>query len=529
MALDMTLFVCMWLIVFSCGAVIFGFPAVAAALRERGVFANLCAADEAIPCEAQTLAFEDIYINAVSALFVSFGGAGIVMDSYGPKVTSTIGLALFLLGSILMALSQWTAGLVIVGIGGPPTYLSTFHWASIFQKMPHVWTGILVSGMVSSSLVYMAFGELIRAGIEPSTLFYTHAIWVAGCFAFCLVVQPSKCFSPGVRLTGLGVNQQYCCWHREGYFPLLFAISYPELNVDIEQIEIGLADEVGSIGDKIPAGNATSSHHVYQRQGEKEEEEQEEEDQEEGGQEEEAENEVDHEPKHGCLDKGPEGNGEKDKTRTPLKQHSSVRQGAHWESIWDALLSKEHAAINAYLSINILRFNYYIATSLQRIDAVGGGATFVLILYLALPFACVLTPIITHTSLNFGVEATMRYCNWLGLAYGICACVPGRVAQLLTFVLVSAQRMYLFSCLYPFVMCIFGSNLFGRVSGIVLLSAGILSLVQYALISISESVGMLPVDICVFILPSFAMALLTEVRFSFHENSPPPIFYHLST
>ena len=189
-------------IIFTCSATIFGFPAVADALRRSGEFEELCPSSQSIPCVEQTLLFGKLYVIIASCFFSSYIFYGSLEKIIGPRYTCLIGHTFYGIGTILLAFANsrtfdvYLPAAIFIGIAGPSAFLASLHVCSLFKENSKVATVLFIAAMCSSSLVYLCFGRLIMAGVSQKVVFLGHFVWICVSTIVLGTLQPDSCFTP---------------------------------------------------------------------------------------------------------------------------------------------------------------------------------------------------------------------------------------------------------------------------------------------------------------------------------------------
>ena len=156
--------------------VVFGWPAVVIMLQEENVYNYLCNATQPLPCPEQVDRFNLIFTIASTGFACSVFPMGIILDRFGPKVSSTIGSALVLGGAILFAVSDpprldtFIPGYLLIAIGGPPIVFSFMHISNLFPENKGTVITMLNVALDASSLIFVVLGSLYSA--FPQTLNY---------------------------------------------------------------------------------------------------------------------------------------------------------------------------------------------------------------------------------------------------------------------------------------------------------------------------------------------------------------------
>lgn len=146
--------------------VVFGWPAVVIMLEEQGVYRYLCQPGEELPCLAQVDQFNLIFTIASTGFACSVLPMGAVLDRFGPKVSSLIGSAFVLGGSVMFAFSDppsidmFIPGYLLIAIGGPPIVFSFMHISNLFPDNKGTIITMLNVGLDASSLMFVILGAL---------------------------------------------------------------------------------------------------------------------------------------------------------------------------------------------------------------------------------------------------------------------------------------------------------------------------------------------------------------------------------
>ena len=119
------------------GGVVFGFPGLVLILRQEGVYAENCSCGQFCSGQREQMAMLSTlgFASAIgSRLF-----AGLVLDKFGPKITSVLAGLLSTVGFLLLATTENTAQLsqfiqpawIILALGGAAIHLTSFHTTNL--------------------------------------------------------------------------------------------------------------------------------------------------------------------------------------------------------------------------------------------------------------------------------------------------------------------------------------------------------------------------------------------------------------
>ena len=467
-------------IIFTCSATIFGFPAVADALRRSGEYEELCPTGKSMPCAEQTLFFGKLYVIIASCFFTSYIFYGSLEKIVGPRYTCLIGHAFYATGTILLAYADsklfdvYLPAACFIGAAGPAAFLASLHVCNLFKDNSKVATVLFIAAMCGSSLTYLLFGRLILAGISKKAVFLCHFAWICQATLILGILQPDVCFTP----------------HQDIHFHSKYSWRYTIIDIDSEVLHEGKIEvngenggENGGDGDRGFSASASSTGNS---------------------------NEV----KTAHVADKDEGLETREPNQLQNDSITKVTQPARqFISVWDAVRSWEFGLLLVYGSVTLLRFNFYLATALNRIDEANGGTFYVDVLFLLLPLIGAVTSLtlVTVVINYFGINGVSRVATFLGLVYGCLVLSPGKISLLLVFISISLHRAFFFSFSYPYISSVFGHQLYGRLNGILMTISGAISLLQYPLIDLVEKVfggQYFYVDLVVFAISGVCLFLL---------------------
>lgn len=129
----------------------FGFAALKPILIDSGVYSYLCHKDDTLPCVDQEVRLNQMFTWAAVATNVSSFPIGLLLDRYGPRVTSIIGASLMVLGTIGMSVASATLDIYIISyavlaMSGSFLLLASFSLANAFPSR----AGLIVSGLTGA-------------------------------------------------------------------------------------------------------------------------------------------------------------------------------------------------------------------------------------------------------------------------------------------------------------------------------------------------------------------------------------------
>ncbi|KAG9101830.1 hypothetical protein FS749_002724 [Ceratobasidium sp. UAMH 11750] len=173
--------------------IIFGFAALKPVLIRKGVYYELCK-DGRIPllesprsCERQELRLNDIFVAAVAIANMASLPAGAILDRVGPTRTSILGAMLFGLGNLVfgsgrqswpIAFDGYSIGFILIAIGSPLIFLSSFHISNSFPRRSGLILSCIMAGFNASSTPYVFYNWIDQktAGLSIKTFFWCYTL-----------------------------------------------------------------------------------------------------------------------------------------------------------------------------------------------------------------------------------------------------------------------------------------------------------------------------------------------------------------
>ncbi|EKX40029.1 hypothetical protein GUITHDRAFT_164760 [Guillardia theta CCMP2712] len=462
----------------SCSGIIIGYTAISDALKSIGEYSDLCSSG-VTGCSSQALRFSLFYIIGSSCLFGSFIINGSILDNFGPKFSTCLGLLVSGTGFVLLAVSQsngfdaFAPAFGMIGAGGPGVHLSLFHISTLYEpRVRGTIKSYFLGAFVASAFLFSLEGWLIQTEhVSKEAIFLVHGCWLYLLCILGLVIWPWKIFKVGnevrmykrriVDYVILDKSQQPASSSRSLVAPSAASdmASTPEfstmnvLNQNGQPITILVKldrteqpAETGSTHSQLPAESmkleSQSSTALVPGKAEEEEE------------------------------------REVPMSELPLKQQ---------------LMTWTYRKLLLFCCIQVMRFNYYIGTFIQQIEYKPTNrdghltTTYSLILTLVVPSGIITIPLVGRIFDTWDYYWIFVLCNFLGMVYGALLLVPVLEVQIVTIVFLCLHRMILFSILLSYTSYTFGFKNFGFILGLLQLIASALSVIVYPIISAVES------------------------------------------
>ncbi|CAF3660936.1 unnamed protein product [Fusarium graminearum] len=166
--------------------IVFGFAALKPILISEGIYSELCdndqkslghAPDFQVPCAAQDMRLNLLFISASISANVSSLFAGAALDRYGRRVCWLVSSLLLTLGSLMMGLSfsipgfhGYLAGNILLAFGGTFLFVSSFQLANAFHTLSGLIVALITGAFDASAAVFLFYRMAYEASDGRFTL-----------------------------------------------------------------------------------------------------------------------------------------------------------------------------------------------------------------------------------------------------------------------------------------------------------------------------------------------------------------------
>ncbi|RYP76188.1 hypothetical protein DL771_002012 [Monosporascus sp. 5C6A] len=189
-----TVFYCL----FAAG-VVFGYAALKPVLKDEGAYHDVC--DGEYTCT-------EIHLNlmftvAAVATNVAALPIGAILDHFGPRVCGIFGATFLTVGALLMSFAQempfdgFLVGYLFLALGGPFTYISSFHLSNAFPRRSGLILALLTGAFDSSSalfLVYRIIYEKTGGSFGHHRFFLAYLVVPATILIFQFTILPKHSY-----------------------------------------------------------------------------------------------------------------------------------------------------------------------------------------------------------------------------------------------------------------------------------------------------------------------------------------------
>lgn len=194
--------------------VVFGFAAFKPVLVEEGVYHETCTQDEhdrgEWVCYEQELRLNLMFTVAAVSTNVCALPVGTILDRYGPRVASLIGVAFLTLGSLSLALANdlsfdaYIPGYLFLALGGPFVFIPSFQLSNTFPAHSGLILALLTGAFDTSSAVFLFYRLIYQVSngwFTPRKFFLLYLIVPAFIFTAQLFIMPSQSYRTVDELT----------------------------------------------------------------------------------------------------------------------------------------------------------------------------------------------------------------------------------------------------------------------------------------------------------------------------------------
>lgn len=484
---------------------VFGFAALKPILINEGVYQEKCkakipewadavAVSAKLPCDEQDLALNFLFTVACMVTNISALPVGSLLDSYGPKVTGTIGSFVIFAGAAVLSLAKqnvwfdgYLAGYTLLALGGPFVFISCFQLANSFPQNSGLILALLTGAFDSLSALFLVYRLIYTHGLAlPLSRFFTYYLVVPVFIFFCqATIMPTTSYKTvgtlariaetAIDETGRPLNKDLLL-PEDRDSPLVDAdVPQPNMN-ETTQLLMRRASSFGGRRDStISRASRTSIKSVYERQAE---------------------------------DKLYELTG-------------GVFGIMHGFTVTEQLKLPWFSLMTIFTTVQMLRINYFVATIRSQELYLYGDEDLALLINhffdLALPLGglCAI-PFIGYLLDNLTTLSVLGLLSGVSVVVGICGCLSWLPATYLGIVLLVLYRPFYYTAVLDFCAKVFGFETFGTVYGTIICISGMANILQQVMDKATHTVfHMNPVPInsgLTVLTVIFAVAILVFVR-----------------
>ena len=509
------------------GGLIFGWNALALMLKAQGAYADSCPAP-ALPsasCAARDTRLAVVWTVGAFALNSGPVAVGPVLDWLGPKLTTALGVCLNVAALLLLAFGGTLPGAlpasaVLLGLGGITFHLAQMHVSNLFPTRRGLISSLLVAGFTGCGIVFYLLEAIWSAAaggaaaaaagdVAAPAAFRTILAAYAGVCALWIPIafwmQPWHALRVGQAhvCTGAGkfsvvARRDYA--HRRA--PVATATTAAPGDIALASLPAGTKPPAGTAA-RAPSppgasplavspgplsGEAALAYMGLRPSGA-------------GGVADSAD------PRWAELDLGASDPRRSSDNGAPLAPTSpSSRPPApdtgeaygkltfearrfvelREKPFWAQFRSAESTGMGAFYTLNVLFLQFYLGTTRLQLESKGDadtGWTYTKIASIVPAFGFVGIPCIGWLLDHRGYGATLATINLLAVAASLAQAIPSLPFQVVTLLLWTYGRFFLYTSYYSIFGALFGFRNFGRMVAIDNCVNGVVGLLQLPLTS----------------------------------------------
>lgn len=145
--------------------IVFGYAAIKPVLKKEGAYRGVCSGGDGLVDEDTC---REIHLNlmfTVAAVGTNVAAlpVGAILDHFGPRVCGVLAALFLTAGSLLMATQRGLpfdallAGYLLLALGGPFTYISSFQLSNAFPKHSGLILALLTGAFDASSALFLVY------------------------------------------------------------------------------------------------------------------------------------------------------------------------------------------------------------------------------------------------------------------------------------------------------------------------------------------------------------------------------------
>ncbi|KAK3173810.1 hypothetical protein OEA41_007142 [Lepraria neglecta] len=160
--------------------VVFGYAAIKPVLVKEGVYRDYCSEEAEMGDPEKTCYEQEIRLNlmftiaAVATNCVALP-VGTILDKYGPRISGIIGSILLAIGALLFAFAgqlpfdAYIPGYVFLALGGPFVFIPSFQLSNTFPQHSGLILALLTGAFDSSSAIFLFYRLIYSTSHETFT------------------------------------------------------------------------------------------------------------------------------------------------------------------------------------------------------------------------------------------------------------------------------------------------------------------------------------------------------------------------
>ena len=400
---------------------------------------------------------------------------GTVLDKYGPRVSSIVGIMLLAIGSLLFAFAAklpfdaYIPGYFFLALGGPFVFISSFQLSNTFPRHSGLILALLTGAFDSSSAIFLFYRLIYTAtggSFTPQKLFAVYLVVPLFIFIVQLLIMPSQ--------------------------------SYKTMGELLARVE-SASDELGSSAESNEEGDSQASIDNLREENRRHRET--------------VVTEV-----SSLL--GKKGKDDQLQEEQKKKDISGVWGALHGKSALQQIKSPWFVLITLFTVVQMTRINYFVATIRPQYEYLLKDYELAEhvnnVFDVALPVGGVLSiPFIGLVLDNTSTLFVLGLLVFLATTIGVLGVLPYAWAAYANIVIFVLYRPLYYTAVSDYAAKVFGFHTFGKVYGLIICLAGLLNFSQSGLDALTHKAfkkNPIPVNVMLLgVALSVGLALIAYV------------------
>ncbi|CEP60199.1 Fmp42p LALA0_S01e05248g [Lachancea lanzarotensis] len=495
--------------------IVFGFAALKPVLIAQGVYSELCLSSNSTvaslenvltplslekaslkPCTAQDLKLNMMFTLGAGTTNVVALLVGYVLDVKGPRVCGFVGSAALALGALSFVwssklssfLDPYVTGYILLAIGGPFVFISTFQLANSFPSKSGTILALLTGAFDSSSALFLIYRVVYQKWFPDLTIkkFFTGylivPIFILVCQFFIMPSESYKTLGAIEKLEVEGLNM-------DGSLPE--GEDGSRIIPDATERQSLVSNHSSGIHPVLSSNSRRRS--VWENYVEAKLE----------------------------------------------KKTSGIFGAMHGHSAYEQIKSPWFGLMLVLVIICMLRINYFVATVRSQEEFLLGDAELALkfnaIFDIALPVGGIISiPFIGLVLDNCSIITAIISVSAISMIIGILGLFPSFILNLIGVLMLVAYRPFYYTVVSDYSAKVFGFETFGTVYGLLMCLSGIFNMSQSYLDKLTHTtfnMNPFPVNLTLVILTALSATTLISflVKEGQNRDKKIRIFEQIST
>ena len=392
---------------------------------------------------------------------------GTILDKYGPRVSGIIGSILLAIGAILLAFATqlpfdaYIPGYLFLALGGPFVFIPSFQLSNTFPQHSGLILALLTGAFDSSSAIFLIYRLIYAASHEnftPQKFFLIYLIVPIFIFLVQIFIMPAKSY----KTVGELITEAENATTEDGYND--YGTEDTTQRRQLQEVRRQRRESVVSEMTSLLGKSGTKQQRAEEKK----------------------------------------------------KNISGVWGALHGRSALEQIRTPWFILITVFTVLQMTRINYFVATIRTQyeylLDSYSQAELVNHVFDVALPVGGILSiPFIGLVLDNFSTTFVLALLVTVATAIGILGVLPYLWAAFANIALFVLYRPLYYTAVSDYAAKVFGFHTFGKVYGLIILTAGLLNLSQAGLDALTHKVfhrDPLPVNLVLLVAVLLVGAML---------------------